>query len=76
MNRKPHWKRERVSGTLAHIYFDEHGEMMGFVREQGSPFYIDHWFARAYVPEHYNGFFVKTLAEGKAIVEDALARGR
>jgi hypothetical protein len=69
------WKHDRTFGIPTHVYRDKSEKMAGFVRKQVMPGYVEHWFARAYVSHtHDNGFFVKTLAEGKAIVEDMLAK--
>jgi len=73
------WKHDRTFGIPTHVYRDKREKMAGFVRKQVMPGYVEHWFARAYVTYAYdsgfcNGFFVKSLAEGKALVEDMLAK--
>jgi hypothetical protein len=71
------WKHDRTFGIPTHVYRDKSEKLFGFVRKStaAGDGYASHWFARAYVSHtHDNGFFVKTLAEGKAIVEDMLAK--
>ena len=71
------WKHERALVTTTHTCLDRRGRLMGFVMRsaQKGDGLMSCWFARAYVSHtHDNGFFVKSLAEGKAIVEDMLAK--
>lgn len=68
------WKHDTDFDTPTHVLLDKHEKIAGFVRKQVMEGYITHWFARAYVSyTHETGFFVKTLAEGKALVEDMIA---
>lgn len=70
---KGSWRHDRVFTVPTHARCDAQERLMGFVRKQTMDGYIEHWFARAYVSyTHENGFFVKTLAEGKALVDDML----
>lgn len=64
------WKRSPDLCVPTHVCRDGREQMVGFVRK-----YPDCWFARAYVSyTHHTGFFVKSLAEGKALVDDMLGR--
>lgn len=67
------WKHDQTFTIPTHVYLDAREVLAGFVRKQMIEGYVEHWFARAYVTyTHDTGFFVKTLAEGKALVEDML----
>jgi hypothetical protein len=69
------WRHDQDFNIPTHVYLGKNEQMAGFVRKQVMPGYVEHWFARAYVSHtHDNGFFVKSLAEGKALVEDMLAK--
>jgi hypothetical protein len=66
------WSHWRDVDT--HVLLDRDERIVGFVRRGTFLDMIDHYFARAYVGTHENGFNVKTLAEGKALVDDMVQR--